>query len=96
LKAEQVEEEIQPPVRRVIYAGEVSASLPACTLCPESRAAHVPLLPGDGAGRLRCTTCGQLGRPHARLEGDPRGVIIYLCPKRHHAVGALRHDRERS
>jgi hypothetical protein len=30
------------------------------------------------------------------MEGDPRGAIIYLCPKRHHAVGALRHDRERS
>ncbi|HEY4183685.1 MAG TPA: hypothetical protein VGP07_01395 [Polyangia bacterium] len=81
----------------MIYADGVSdATLPPCTLCPEPRAVHLPLLPGDGAGRLRCVACGKLGRPHARLEGDPRGVIIYTCPNRHHAVGALRHDRERS
>jgi hypothetical protein len=53
-------------------------------------------LPGDGAGRFRCAICGQLGRPHARLGGDPRGAIIYICGNRHHSVGALRHDRDRS
>jgi hypothetical protein len=90
------EAEIQPPVAPLIYLGEVSASPPACTLCPEPRAAHLPLLPGDGAGRYRCAVCGQLGRPHARLEGDPRGAIIYICGNRHHSVGALRHDRDRS
>ena len=49
----QPDAEIQPPVARVIYAGEVSASPPACTLCPEPRAAHLPLLAG-GRRRAAC------------------------------------------
>ncbi len=65
----------------------------ACSLCPEPRAAHRPLLPGDGAGRKRCGTCGVIGRPHARLEGDARGPIIYLCPSRHATVASLTYDR---
>ncbi len=65
----------------------------ACSLCPEPRAAHRPLLPGDGAGRKRCGACGAIGRPHARLEGDGRGEIIYLCPGRHATVAALTYDR---
>jgi LSD1 subclass zinc finger protein len=69
------------------------ASPTACTLCPEPRAAHRPLSVGDGAGRARCAACGAIGRPHARLEGDSRGNIIYLCPNRHHTVAALRYDR---
>jgi hypothetical protein len=48
---------------------------------------------GDGAGRARCAVCGKIGRPHARLEGDARGVIIYLCPDKHHTVAGLRYDR---
>jgi hypothetical protein len=68
-------------------------TLPACTLCPEPRAAHRPLSVGDGAGRARCGTCGAIGRPHSRLEGDARGDIIYICPNRHATVAALRYDR---
>jgi hypothetical protein len=72
----------------------VTESPPApCTLCPEPRAAHLPLLPKDGAARARCATCGEIGRPHARLEDDARGEIIYLCPRRHHTVAAIRYDR---
>ena len=65
----------------------------ACGQCPEPRAAHLPLEVGDGAGRARCAVCGKIGRPHARLEGDARGVIIYLCPDKHHTVAGLRYDR---